>query len=1256
MARYAVAAGFAVIGFIIGGGPQGAMLGWSIGSVVGGLLFPEKQKPVIGPRLQDANVQTSTFGNPIPHVWGSFRVAGSIIWMTKIVEVMTKKKQKKVLGIPQGPKVYEFKYYGNFSVVLCAGPVLGINRIWADGVQIHANDPTLDPMPEYRPFITTYFGDETQTESPLMAMYDGAGKHPAYRGYARVDFGPMMPLEKFFNRIPQFTFEVWTKPGRPPVDYVYDESHTLGNVLYGKFLAGWSIYGDAVFWRHPNDYEFLRYRTGAYKFLSAAEIAQSTPTVGDSSWYGNGFQYGTTNGVGVVGNGQYIIALQRAFLTSYRLIAFEIGPNQTARVAGWRDLTNTGSLTGDVPTWNNDGITVMHGGFQTLDDELYFIDQTSRIFFDPYLHESVRPRILHGITLGEVVGHAGGTPLTFQVFDKGFEMDNYGQAGALGWRPGWVLPVNGVDYWFLYVPKAVMQAGGGTSLNQTPLYAAFASARPNGAILGAPMLSTGAWVDFTDLFVDTDGNHVVPFTDVNVPSTDPYDYTNSAVFPRLVGTTYYFSLSRPVFIRGLAYTYQPFNTRVFTHNLITGAATQIKTFFDYEAFQFYQAGEFHLSGPVDEPRPLIMAYGTYFDGFNRVYAAGWYPFTFGESYLNWTRQGICAIFVTLVGREDAPGPVKLRDIISDICDKVGLGADMYDVEPLGDTLVRGYCATNQGAARQVIEPLQAVWLFDGVESDGKVKFVYRNGAPIATLDVNALGAQSEKKADQSPRMTEHHLMDAEMTQRLVLRYSSLTYNYQMVTTYWQRDPNTQWSKDMISVEVPIVLTADEAQHAAEMNVIQTWVARDRYEWEMPLEYVKFDCGDTITAQWPKIGGGTVSTDIYITDMTLGEDGVVAFKGSKVDSLTYTASSLPGIDVPAQPPLPPDPNGPMLFLPIDGPLLTPDMNDSPVVLLAVDLVSGGAAYAASVYESDDGGETFDYLGDTPGPATIGAIQNYLPANGFNNKVIDRNLVLSVKMHRSGLSLSSCTELEMLNGANRLLISAYDTWYEPAWELIGFCNAAPTTTPGVYTISKILRGIQGTDYYGTARPGDVVEPNADTLFVADMRLDQIGEDVTWWAQGIDDPEPTPALIAAADERTITETYQQRPWRPLAPCHIRGSRDDGGNLLIKWVPRARMNVEIVDGKDTVIDEPIEQYRILFLPSARFGNSFFGQVASSTDYLVPSKIRRTVIVNQPEFVYTREMAIEDHGEPLNFGTVMFAIQQYSPRVGYGEYARGAL
>lgn len=1253
MARYAVAAGFAVIGFIIGGGPQGAMLGWSIGSVVGGLLFPEKQKPVIGPRLQDANVQTSTFGNPIPHVWGSYRVAGSIIWMTKVIEVMTKKKQKKVLGIPQGPKVYEFKYYGNFSVALCAGPVLGINRIWADGVQIHANDPTLDPMPEYRPYITTFFGNEDQTESPLMAMYDGPNKHPAYRGVARVDFGPMMPLEKFFNRIPQFTFEVWTKPGRPPVDYVYDESHTLGNILYGKFLAGWSQYGDAVFWRHPNDYEFLRYRTGDYKFLSQAEIAQMTPTIGDASFYGNGFAFGTTNGVGVVGNGRYILALQRAFLTSYRLIAFEIGPNQTAFVAGWRDLSNTGSLTGDVPTWNNDGITVMHGGYQTLDDELYFIDTRERFTGVGYQIFS-RPIILHGMTLGDIVGRTGGTPLTFQVFDKGIEMDQFYAAGGLNWRPGWVLPVGDEDYWFLYLPRNLMAAGGG----DTPVFQSFAAARPNGAIIGSPILSTGAWADFTDLFVDTDGNHVVPFTDVDARTDYTHrDYTNSAVFPRLVGTTWYFSLSMPIFERGLAYTYQKFNTRVFLHNSTTGAATQVKTFFDYEAFQYYQAGEFHLSGPVDEPRPLWMAYGTYFDGYNRVYAAGWYPFTFVESYLNWTRQGIEAIFVTLVGREDAPGPVKLRDIISDVCDKVGLGADMYDVSPLGDTLVRGYCATNQGAARQVIEPLQAVWFFDGVESDGKVKFVYRNGAPIATLDVNQLGAVSEKSSDMPARMAEHHVMDAEMTQRLVLRYSSLTYNYQMVTTYWQRDPLTQWSKDMISVEVPIVLTADEAQHAAEMNVYQTWVARDRYEWTMPMENVKYDCGDTITAQWPVAkGAGTVTANIYITDMTLGEDGVVAFKGSKVDGLTYVASTLPGIDVPAQPPLPPDPNGPMLFLPIDGPLLDPQMNDSPVVLLAVDLRSGGAAFAASIYESDDAGLTFDYLGDTPGPAAIGAISNYLPATNFNNCVLDRQLVLTVKMHRPGLTLNSCTELEMLNGANRLLVSAYDTFYEPAWELIGFCNATPTLTPGTYTISKILRGIQGTDYYGTSRPGDIVVPDRDALFVADMALDQIGEDITWWAQGIDDPDPTLALIAAADEKTITETYQQRPWRPLSPCHIRGSRDDLGNLLITWVPRARMNVEIVDGKDTEIDESIEQYRILILPSSRFGNSFFGEVATSTAYLDPAKIKRTVIVNQPEFIYTTEMCIEDFGFPLPNGIIMFTIQQYSPRVGYGEYAKGAL
>src|SRR5690348_10514631 len=65
------------------GGPVGGAIGALIGqSIDQQLLAPTRQ----GPRLGDLSVQTSSYGTQIPRVYGSMRVAGTVVWATDLVE------------------------------------------------------------------------------------------------------------------------------------------------------------------------------------------------------------------------------------------------------------------------------------------------------------------------------------------------------------------------------------------------------------------------------------------------------------------------------------------------------------------------------------------------------------------------------------------------------------------------------------------------------------------------------------------------------------------------------------------------------------------------------------------------------------------------------------------------------------------------------------------------------------------------------------------------------------------------------------------------------------------------------------------------------------------------------------------------------------------------------------------------------------------------------------------------------------------
>ena len=108
------------------GGPIGAALGAVLGQAVDGRLFPQPGRR--GPRLTDLAVQTSSYGTQVPRVFGSMRVAGSVIWATDLIETRARHR-----GGKGQPATTTYSYAASFAVALSARPVRRVGRIWADG-------------------------------------------------------------------------------------------------------------------------------------------------------------------------------------------------------------------------------------------------------------------------------------------------------------------------------------------------------------------------------------------------------------------------------------------------------------------------------------------------------------------------------------------------------------------------------------------------------------------------------------------------------------------------------------------------------------------------------------------------------------------------------------------------------------------------------------------------------------------------------------------------------------------------------------------------------------------------------------------------------------------------------------------------------------------------------------------------------------------------------------------------------------------
>jgi hypothetical protein len=211
------------------GGPVGGAIGALIGqSFDRQLLAPARR----GPRLGDLAVQSSSYGTQIPRIYGTMRVAGSVIWSTDLVE-------SSEAGGAKGQPDVAFNYSVSMAVALSSRRVSAIGRIWADGKLLRGEQGDFKVDTEFR----FYGGDEDQIIDPLIGSIEGIPNTPGYRGLAVTVFENLQ-LAEFGNRIPFLTFEVVADEDPPAIsDILADTSRGIVLADASDIIAGYAAYG-----------------------------------------------------------------------------------------------------------------------------------------------------------------------------------------------------------------------------------------------------------------------------------------------------------------------------------------------------------------------------------------------------------------------------------------------------------------------------------------------------------------------------------------------------------------------------------------------------------------------------------------------------------------------------------------------------------------------------------------------------------------------------------------------------------------------------------------------------------------------------------------------------------------------------------------------------------------------------------------------------------------------------------------------------
>jgi hypothetical protein len=349
------ALGEAIFGAATLWGMSASSIGWMLGSALGSSL----SQPNIhneGPRLGDLKVQSSAPGMSIPIVYGTTRIAGNIIWSSGIRETAHTQTQDG----KGGPSVTTttYTYDVDLAIALCDGPISGIKSVWGDTQLLMAMDSgTAAAIMSMKGLFggiaqsllvqkswyggTLYLGDETQLPDPTMEAALGVGNVPAHRGLAYIVLKNFQ-LEKFGNRIPNFSFEV-IGAGYTPVMTLLQTIDINPGEHDGEMID--APYCDDL---GVHTYTFVPSVSGSTPYYWHRLIKYDGTVVSMDKWYGlqsptsGGIVYGTlkcncTDEIGVLypstdNNCYFTNTSISAGGTTYTDTAYMVG---TATVPGW---------------------------------------------------------------------------------------------------------------------------------------------------------------------------------------------------------------------------------------------------------------------------------------------------------------------------------------------------------------------------------------------------------------------------------------------------------------------------------------------------------------------------------------------------------------------------------------------------------------------------------------------------------------------------------------------------------------------------------------------------------------------------------------------------------------------------------------------------------------------------------------------------------------------------------------------------------
>ena len=526
----------------------------------------------------------------------------------------------------------------------------------------------------------------------------------------------------------------------------------------------------------------------------------------------------------------------------------------------------------------------------------------------------------------------------------------------------------------------------------------------------------------------------------------------------------------------------------------------------------------------------------------------------------------------------------LAALVLELCVRAGLKPQQIDISLLKG-VVSGVTFTQPQTTRALLELLQQAYGFVVHEQEGQLRFTMRHNAQLQLLDLQELCGDGDLLSLRSE--------ERELPARVDVLYIDASKSYQPGYEYAEHGHSN--SRKTLTLELPLALSASQANMIARQHLRLNWLAQMRYQLALPPKYACLTAGNLL--QLPN------ELVLRATDISYGADGSLQVEAVREQiglapwMLASTASPY------AAEPQATKPSAISLYC-FELCYVDDAAPSQGFIYMAAVAAEEGCRGGGTLLVTTRPDDNYQPLLPIQAEQVVGKVLGQLPLAAYG--LWDFASELKVLLQHGSLE-----SVEVHNLAhNTALVGA---------EVLQFLEAK-LVAPSTYLLTGLVRGVQGSEHAITAhQPGERFILLNAALIQVEAKLAERGMQRYYKALA--------SGQTLSEASTYTYTYQALALKPLAPVHIRFAHFPG-LVRFTWVRRSRVFAGWHDYVDVPLGEEGEAYSIEIWQNAR-------------------KLRSFHNLRNQFYLYTTNMQLDDkleQGVPISL-----RVCQLSNLVGHG-------